>query len=87
MLVELSQSPIELLALRLRERKRLVLPLGGDAVPEFLDQLQPLGGRELEELLAEAVAHGHESASDPLLRQAAAAFSSRRSELPVKRLG
>jgi hypothetical protein len=56
----------------------LGIPIGGDAVPELLDQLQPLGSRELEELLAESVVHGGESASDPGLRQAAAAFSSRR---------
>ena len=72
MLVELPEPRIEFLALRIRQRKRLVLSFGSDAVPEFLDQLQPLGSRQLEQLFAKGVRHSFDSASDRTMRQVSA---------------
>jgi GNAT superfamily N-acetyltransferase len=67
---------VRLLALLIGELESLVLIR--NAVPELLDQLEPLGGRELEKLLSKGVHHSHQSASEPLKRQASPSSFSRR---------
>jgi hypothetical protein len=50
--VGFGQATLEVPPLLIGEREGLLLALISDAVPQLLDQLEPLGDRELQELLA-----------------------------------
>jgi hypothetical protein len=60
-LIELADSPIEILALGCGEREGLLLQLGSDAVPELFHQLEPFRGRQLEEFFAKVGRHWDQS--------------------------
>ena len=55
MVVEFLNAPTEFLSLLIGERKGLALTLGGDVVPEFLDEFELLGRGELEEFFAKGI--------------------------------
>ncbi len=66
--VRFSQSTLEVLALLISECQNPVLL--SNAVPEILDQLEPLSGRELKNLLSKGVCHSCKFATGTLMQQA-----------------
>lgn len=66
----LLASPSERSSMGRRNGKRI--RFGGDRVPDVLDQLEPLGNRELTDLVQKGSGHGEESSLGQGPRQAEA---------------